>query len=626
MFGLWESPLTPQSLAKDCRLESACWDSDGQTLVWLEDRSGRGVLVAASGDGDAPRELTPELAVRAEVGYGGGDFAVHGGAVFFLVHTTGRIYRRELAGGDARPITPPFGKSASPVVDPSGRWVAYVHHDEEDVDRLAIVDVQGKHWPHMLAGGHDFFMQPSWSPDGRWLCWIAWDHPNMPWDGTLLYLAPVLDSGGPCPSLGEPRLLAGGRETAILQPEFTRDGRRLLYISDEHGWGQIVAYDLASGQQRWMTPEGAEYGLPAWRQEQRSYAVSFDGSWVTTARNQQGWMQVERIHLDSGQRTPVESLALYSEVAQMAAAPDADRVVFVASNPKTPARLVQHDFATRHTHIVARSSAEMVAPALLASCEPISWETAGGQQAYGLFYPPPGEVPETAGKPPLVVLVHGGPTSQVRAGWRADAQFFATRGYAVLYVNYRGSTGYGRPYMLRLRGNWGISDVEDVVSGARYLIDSGRVDPHRTVVMGGSAGGFTVLETMARWPETFTAGVCLYGVANHFHLAFQTHKFESHYLDLLLGPLPEAAAVYRERSPVFHAEHIRRPLAIFQGDEDRVVPREQSDAIVAALKANGTPYVYHVYEGEGHGWRRQETIEHFYVSLQEFLRQYVLFA
>jgi dipeptidyl aminopeptidase/acylaminoacyl peptidase len=214
----------------------------------------------------------------------------------------------------------------------------------------------------------------------------------------------------------------------------------------------------------------------------------------------------------------------------------------------------------------------------------------------------------------------------VTATYHAQAQFFATRGYAVLQVNYRGSTGYGREYMLKLRGSWGIYDVEDSISGARSLAEQGRVDAVKRVIMGGSAGGFTVLQTLATHPGVFTAGICLFGVANQFTLAAETHKFEARYLDSILGPLPEAAAVYRERSPIFHAGKIADPIAVFQGEIDQVVPKNQSDTIVASLKARGVPHEYHVYPGEGHGWRKTETIEQFYETVDKFLRQYVVFA
>jgi len=625
-YGWWSSPVSPRSLAEDRRLDAACWDSDGKTLVWLEGRSGRGVLVAQASPREAPREVTPELDVRAEVGYGGGDFAVHGGYAYFVVHKTGRLYRQSLCGGPARPITPAFGKAAAPAVSPDGQWVVYVHHDDDDVDRLGIVDAAGTRWPQVLAVGHDFYMQPRWSPDGTRLAWIAWDHPQMPWDGTLLYVAPVRAAEGATPQLGEPTLVAGAPEVAVFQPEFTADGHSLLYVSDESGWGRIVMHDLASGQRRWLTAEGAEYAAPAWVQGMRTYAVSPDGRCLTAVRNDRGFMRLDRVELPRGRVTTVEALADYGDITQIAAAPDGDRVAFVASGATLPVRIVEHAFTRGSTRIAARASAEAVPAEALARCEAISWLSSDGDLAHGLYYVPASDRFEGTGKPPLVVLIHGGPTSQFRAGWNPQAQFFATRGYAVLLVNYRGSTGYGRAYMLKLRGNWGVCDMEDAVSGVRHLADAGRVDPERTVIMGGSAGGFTVLQAMTQMPEFFTAGICLYGVANQFHLAAETHKFEAHYLDSLLGPLPQASRIYRERSPLYHAGRIKRPLAIFQGDIDRVVPRQQSDSIVEALKQNGTPHLYHVYEGEGHGWRKAETVEHFYRTVESFLRQHVLFA
>jgi len=428
------------------------------------------------------------------------------------------------------------------------------------------------------------------------------------------------------PRLGEARLVAGGPEVAVFQPAFTPDGRRLLYVSDESGWGRIVLHDPATGSRHWLTDDGAEYAVPAWVQGMRTFAISADGRFLTAARNERGVFRLERIELDSGHSRLVHALAEYSDVSQLVACPAGDRVAFVGSGPALPPRIVEHDSSSGRTRVVARGSAESVPPPALARCEPISWTCTQGETAHGLYYPPASDRFEGAGKPPLVVLIHGGPTSQFRSGWNAQAQFLATRGYAVLLVNYRGSTGYGRAYMLKLRGNWGICDVEDAISGASYLADSGRADPDRAVIMGGSAGGFTVLQAMTQRPEAFTAGICLFGVANQFHLAAETHKFEARYLDFLLGPLPEASRIYRERSPLYHADRIRRPIAIFQGDVDRVVPRQQSDMIVEALKRNGTPHVYHVYEGEGHGWRKRETVEHFYQAVEKFLREHVLFA
>ncbi len=622
-YGLWPSPISPKSLAADRRLSEVQWDSDGNTLVWLEGRSDRGVLVAQSAGDDAPRDLTSDLSVRAEVGYGGGDFTVHGGHAYFLVHKTGRIYRQPLAGGSAQPLTPAFGQAAAPTCSPDGRYVAYVHSDSEQNDRIAMVDTAATQWPQIVAAGHDFYMQPRYSPDGRHMAWIAWDHPNMPWDGTLLYVAEVSADKA---SDAKPQAVAGGRDVAVFQAEFTPDGKQLLYVSDETGFGRLAALDLKSGKSRWLTPEGIEHLRPAWQQGMRSFAITGDGRYVAAVRTERGFESVHRIELATGRDEPIAELAEYTDVSQICAAPQGQRIAFIGSNPRTPARVVSFDLATRQTRIVARASGETVPLEALTTCEAIHWNTAGGETAHGLYYPPHSDRFESPGRPPLLALIHGGPTSQSKASWSSTAQFFATRGYAVLSVNYRGSTGYGRDYMLRLRGNWGICDVEDAISGAAHLATEGKIDPAKTVIMGGSAGGFTVLQTMARHPEAFAAGISMYGVANQFDLAADTHKFEARYLDSMLGPLPEAAAVYRDRSPIFHANNIRRPLAVFQGDIDQVVPRDQSDTIVEALKRNGTPHVYHVYEGEGHGWRKTETIVHFYEAVDAFLRKYVLFA
>jgi dipeptidyl aminopeptidase/acylaminoacyl peptidase len=249
-----------------------------------------------------------------------------------------------------------------------------------------------------------------------------------------------------------------------------------------------------------------------------------------------------------------------------------------------------------------------------------------GGRVHGIYYAPQNPCFEGKGKPPLIVLVHGGPTSQRGGSFDGQAQFFTSRGWAVLQVNYRGSTGFGREYRDMLKNNWGIYDVEDSVSGAKHLVAAGLVDQGKLVIMGGSAGGFTVLKTLEDYPGTFKAGICLYGVANQFTLAADTHKFEERYLDYLLGELPDAAEIYKERSPIFFAERIQDPIAIFQGEEDKVVPKNQSEVIVAALVKNGVPHEYHLYPGEGHGFKKIETIEKFYSSVEEFLHQHVIYA
>jgi dipeptidyl aminopeptidase/acylaminoacyl peptidase len=276
--------------------------------------------------------------------------------------------------------------------------------------------------------------------------------------------------------------------------------------------------------------------------------------------------------------------------------------------------------------VCRRSTAESVPPQELSSPQRITWSASTGESIYGLFYPPQSIRFQGRGKPPVIILIHGGPTSQAVASYQANVQFFSTRGFAVLQVNHRGSTGYGKAYVDALRGQWGIADTEDAVSGAQYLVQQGWVDATKLVIMGGSAGGYTVLQALVRHPGFFKAGICLYGISNLFTLAASTHKFEAHYLDSLIGPLPEAADCYRDRSPLFAAQRICDPIALFQGDSDQVVPKDQAEAIVASLAKRGVPHEYHVYVGEGHGFRKTATIAQFYTTVEAFLRQYVLFA
>jgi len=273
-----------------------------------------------------------------------------------------------------------------------------------------------------------------------------------------------------------------------------------------------------------------------------------------------------------------------------------------------------------------RSTSEDLPPSTYTQPEAITWQGMDGEKVYGLFYDPKSSQYKGIGSPPLIALIHGGPTSQRGASFYPDVQFFTTRGYAVLQVNYRGSTGYGRAYRDKLRNSWGIYDVEDTVSGVRHLVAQGHADNDRLIIMGGSAGGFTVLKALEDYPGVFRAGVCMYGVANQFTLVADTHKFEERYSDSLLGPLPEAAEIYRERSPIFFADKIQDPIIVFQGEDDKVVPRAQSDAIIASLQHNGIPHEYHLYAGEGHGFRKAETIEHFYNTVERFLKGYVIFA
>jgi|APCry1669189070_1035195.scaffolds.fasta_scaffold09665_2 dipeptidyl aminopeptidase/acylaminoacyl peptidase len=624
-FGLWPSPITPRSLADDLRIGDVQWDNDGRHIVWLEGRGARGVLVCAdSHSGDAPRDLTPgDMSVRARLGYGGGEFCVGHGYVFFIEGGSGRIFRQALSGGPATPITPAFGQAAAPTLSPDGRWLLYVHSDDGE-DCLALAPADGSQWPQRLISGHDFFMQPCWHPAGDRIVYVAWDFPQMPWDGTGLSMA-YLDMSGPTPVACEPRLLAGGPDVAIFQPTFAPNGNTLAYVSDASGWGQIYLHDLVDESVRQITDGAAEYATPAWIQGLRTFCWSRDSARIYCLRNSGG---VRRVMVQPATGGPTQTISTsegYTWFANPSASPAADALAGVASSSVIPTRVVVS--SPSGTRVLRRSSGELVPAENLSVALPVTWPTAGGNVAHGILSLPMGYSPGQEGpRPPAIIRIHGGPTDQACASYNASTQFFTTRGYAVLEVNYRGSTGYGRDYMLALRERWGICDVEDAVSAAHYLGEAGIADPNRLVIYGGSAGGYTVLESLCRAPGIFRAGICLYGVSNLFSLAADTHKFEARYLDQLVGPLPETANRYRERSPIFHADLIRDPVALFQGAEDTVVPPAQSEQIVAALRRSGVPHTYQIYPGEGHGWRRPETIEAFYTAVEAFLRQYVIFA
>jgi dipeptidyl aminopeptidase/acylaminoacyl peptidase len=336
------------------------------------------------------------------------------------------------------------------------------------------------------------------------------------------------------------------------------------------------------------------------------------------------------LHIASGAAQPLD-MDGYTSLEQIAASPDGKSLSLIASGPDLPLRLVVRRLdgersETGDVCVVRRATAESLPTETYALPEHLAWHGHDGGTVYGLFYRPHNERFVAKGAPPLIVSVHGGPTSQRLMGFALNAQFYTSRGYAFLDVNYRGSTGYGRGYRNMLRSNWGVYDVEDAVSGARYLAGQGLVDGQRMVILGGSAGGYTVLKALVDHPGFFKAGVCLYGISNQFTFAAETHKFESRYNDSLLGPLPEAAQVYRQRSPLFFLDRIQDPLAIFQGEDDNVVPRAQSDEVAEALRRRGVPCVYHLYPGEGHGFRKAETIAHYYQAVEQFLRQHVIFA
>jgi len=449
----------------------------------------------------------------------------------------------------------------------------------------------------------------------------------MPWEGTTAHLA-KLDMGEEgLPSVKETRIIAGGEGTCIFQSEFSPDGRYLAYISDESGFGSLYLYDLSTKTPRQLTSGNEELAMPAWIQGMRTYGFSYTSREIICRVSSGGINRLERVDIETGAAEQLEQFSDYTLLSQLVPSPTENAVALIVQSAVTPARVATCTFTVQEQPRIHRySTATVILDGELSTPEVVSWPAQDGGEVHGFYYQPRNEAFVGTGLPPVVIMVHGGPSSQYTAGYHGGTQFFTSRGYGVLEVNYRGSTGYGRSYLEGLNGKWGIADVDDVISGAAFLGETGRGDSGRLAIMGGSAGGYTVLRVLTEHPGRFKAAVCLYGISDLFTLARDTHKFEAHYLDSLLGPLPEASEVYRVRSPIFSAQKITDPIAIFQGEEDKVVPKDQSERLVASLKNRGVPYEYYLYAGEGHGFRKSETTESLYRRIEQFLIKHLLFA
>jgi len=595
---------TPERMSSRSRLDDVGWTGDGRP-VWLEGRSDRSTLMCLGPEG--VRELTPSRSVRAGVGYGGGDFAVEGDHLYF-VERGGPLFRQGSDGSPAQPLPPRSGSVASPAVSTDGKWVLCVH-SLDGTDVLALAPVSGGGLPVDLARGADFYMQPVWHPDSRRLAWIEWDHPRMPWDGTRLMEGRLGEDGGGLEGI---RHVAGTDARAVFQPCWSRDGSRLAWIESDGESQMLRVRDERTGTVRTLLSSQALLP-PAWVQGMRSLAWSPSGTlWALDAHLGRG-----RIWQVEGDSVRELDAGPYRAFSQLSAAPTGETFLVLASAPDLPDRVARYENGVWTE--IAVSVAEPPPSASLPSCEAVSWQSGTGP-VHGLLFEPRGEAPASGW--PLLVNVHGGPTSQRAMTFSPDTCFFADLGWAVLEVNYRGSTGYGETYRRALDGQWGILDVQDCVEGAKAMVSRGGVDPRRMAIKGGSAGGFTVLNALARHPGLFRVGISNYGVGDLVQLEKTTHKFEARYLHGLVGPYPEREDLFVERSPVHMARSFRDPLAIFQGSDDKVVPPDQAERIVSALAESGTPHLYRVFQGEGHGWRKTETILSYYAEVERFLAEH----
>jgi dipeptidyl aminopeptidase/acylaminoacyl peptidase len=608
-YGAWPSPITAdRAAAGSVGLRET--RAIGDATTWLERRpreQGRSVVVR-SGAGAEPVDVTPlGVSVRTRVHeYGGGSYAVDGTTTYFVNLEDQRLYRQEVGGAPTaitpEPATPRGLRYADMNVSPDGRWIASVHerHQGEGmpINELVVIAADGSAMS-TLASGRDFYAFPRWSPDGARIAFIAWDFPRMPWDGTELLVVDVASDG----SAGPSRAVAGGERESIFQPAWGPDGS-LTFVSDRTGWWNLYR-EGADGELTNLTPMSAEFAVPMWNFGYSSYAFLSDGRIVCTYRER----GVHHIALLDPATRELLDLDLPYETFEPAVSVSGQRLAFVAGGPTTPTQVVSLDFSTRAVEVLRESDVVDFDPEYLSVPEPIEFPTTDGQTAFAHYYPPtnPVAVALDGERPPLLVNVHGGPTSETDPELHLEVQFFTSRGFAYAEVNYRGSTGYGRAFRESLYGRWGVVDVDDAVAAARYLVGRGLADPDRLLIAGGSAGGWTTLCALT-FRDVFATGSSYFGVSDLEPFAETTHKFESKYLDLLVGPWPEAAELWAERSPVRHAEQLSRPLLILQGDEDEVVPPAQSEEIVRALQRRGLPYAYLLFEGEQHGFRKMESI------------------
>ncbi|MCA1564265.1 MAG: S9 family peptidase [Acidobacteria bacterium] len=616
-YGSWKSPITADLIVQGA-VGLGMIKTDGEDVYWLELRpseGGRTCIVRRTPDGELRDMTPPPFNARTRVHeYGGGDFVVHEGAVYFSNFSDQRLYRQTPDAPDApAPLTPESNaelRYADAVMDAARSRLIAVREDHraagahEPANTLVALSLDAEEnasGGRVLASGYDFYSSPRLSPDGRQLAWLCWNHPNMPWDGTELWLGDLAEDG----SINGARRIAGGRDESIFQPEWSPAGR-LHFVSDRSGWWNL--YRAAEGAGEPFEPlcdMEAEFGQPQWGFGMSTYAFASDTE-IVCAYIVRGMSQLARLDTTDKKLHPVESVYADLQYVQVAGG----RAVLRAGAPQRSAAIVGLDLASGQFEVLRRANEHDIDEGYLSIAQPIEFPTTGGQTAHAFYYPPRNRdfAAPDAERPPLLVKIHGGPTAMASTTLSLNIQFWTSRGIAVLDVNYGGSTGYGRRYRLRLNGTWGITDVDDCANGALHLAAERLVDGARCVITGGSAGGYTTLAALT-FRDTFKAGASHYGVSDLGALVRDTHKFEARYLDNLVGPYPERADLYHARSPINFTDQLSCPVIFFQGLEDKVVPPNQAELMVEALRSKGLPVAYVAFEGEQHGFRRAENIK-----------------
>jgi dipeptidyl aminopeptidase/acylaminoacyl peptidase len=604
-YGSWKSPISAELVAAgEIGLEQV--RLDGGDIYWIERRpqeGGRKVIIRRSPAGQID-ELTPlPFNARTRVHeYGGGDYAVANGTVVFSNFADQRLYILQ-PGSEPKPLTPQASlRYADGQIDLKRNVFFCVREDHsgtsEAVNAIVRVDLSREHAGTILISGNAFYSSPRLSPDGNLLAWLTWNHPNMPWDGTELWLGRLNAEG----SLSEQRRIAGGGNESICQPEWSPDGM-LHFVSDRTGWWNL--YRWRKDQIEALCPMDAEFGEPQWVFGGSLYAFE-SAHRIGCSYTQNGYDRLGLLDTTTGALDHIE--LPYTSISQLRVAQD--HIAFIGASATETSSILSLNLRSRDLRLLRQSRESKVDAGYISTARAIEFPTEHGLTAHGYFYPPRNSdyvAPENE-RPPLLVMSHGGPTSATSASLKYGIQYWTSRGIAVLDVNYGGSSGYGRVYRERLNGRWGIVDVDDCVNGARYLVERGEVDGNRLAIRGGSAGGYTTLCALT-FRDIFKAGASHYGISDLEALAKDTHKFESRYLDRLIGPYPEQRDLYVERSPIYFTDRLSCPMILFQGLEDKVVPPNQAEKMVEAVRAKKLPIAYVTFEGEQHGFRKAENIK-----------------
>jgi dienelactone hydrolase len=630
-YGSWSSPITSDLIVASTIGLSGIL-VDGSDVYWLESRpqeGGRSVIVRSAADGSSV-DVTPPVSAAGEAvfnvrsrvhEYGGGAYLVSNGVVYFCNDPDQRLYRQE-PGAAPVAITPaaarPRGlRYADGVMDTGRGRMIWVREDHttgapEPVNTLVEIPLDQSRPERVVQSGRDFYAAPRLSPDGSRLAWLEWGHPNMPWIGCELWVAECAAADG---LVGCKRLIAGGDDESIFQPEWSPDGA-LYFVSDraqaglDGRWWNLFRVrgdplDISALVEP-ICPLAAEFGRAQWQFRMSTFAFT-SASQLVCSYVQDAVHRMSAVDLTSLETRPIA--AEYEDISSLRAT--AERVYFAGGSPTKPPAVVELHLASCRAEVLKLSTTEDVEAyrKYLSVPEPVTFDTDNGLQAHGLFYPPqnadfaaPGELP------PLLVHCHGGPTSAASSTLSWGTQYWTSRGFAVLDVNYGGSTGYGREYRLRLQRNWGVVDVADCVNGARFLAVTKRVHPEQWAISGASAGGYTTLATLT-FRKEFKTGASYYGISDLEALTKDTHKFESRYLDGLIGPYPQRQDIYIARSPIHNTRMLGVPIAFFQGAEDMVVPPQQAEAMVEALRRRRIPFLYLLFDGEQHGFRRADNIK-----------------